>query len=168
MQINKDKGKYSMKNVILFFIVSGIVIMGDQVIKYLIRHLFYEGQSIDIIPHIVSFTYVQNNGAAFGFFQNSRLLIILVGLGSAIFILIELTFFCMNGVVAFGSALLFGGIVGNLIDRIFLGFVTDFIDFHFWPVFNIADASIDIGLAILLIYFIYHGEDIKIGFSRTH
>ena len=155
------------RNLILFFLISTVVVILDQVVKYFIRHSFIEGKSVSIIPHIVSFTYVQNRGAAFGFFQNSRLFIIVIGILSAIFILAELKFFCINGIVSFGSALLFGGILGNLIDRIFLGFVTDFIDFHFWPVFNIADACIDVGLAILIIYFIYHGEDIKIGFSRA-
>ncbi len=166
--MRKEDKEMDVRNLFLFFVLSAVVVVSDQVVKYFVRHTLTEGRSVNVISHFVSFTYVQNRGAAFGFFQNSRLFIIVVGILAAVFILAELKLFCANGVVSFGSALLFGGILGNLIDRIFLGFVTDFIDFHFWPVFNIADACIDIGLAILIIYFIYHGEDIKIGLSRAH
>ena len=166
--MRKEDKEMDVRNLFLFFVLSAVVVVSDQVVKYFVRHTLTEGRSVNVISHFVSFTYVQNRGAAFGFFQNNRLFIIVVGILAVVFILAELKLFCANGVVSLGSALLFGGIVGNLIDRIFLGFVTDFIDFHFWPVFNIADACIDIGLAILIIYFIYHGEDIKIGFSRAH
>ncbi len=166
--MRKEDKEMDVRNLFLFFVLSAVVVVSDQVVKYFIRHTLTEGRSVNVISHFVSFTYVQNRGAAFGFFQNNRLFIIVVGILAAVFILAELKLFCANGVVSLGSALLFGGIVGNLIDRIFLGFVTDFIDFHFWPVFNIADACIDIGLVILIIYFIHHGEDIKIGFSRAH
>jgi len=165
--MGKKVKKMDIRNLVLFFVISTAVVISDQVVKYLVRHMLTEGRSVNVISNFVSLTYVQNRGAAFGFFQNSRLFIIVVGVVAAVFILAELSFFCSNGIVSFGSALLFGGIIGNLIDRIFLGFVTDFIDFHFWPVFNIADACIDIGLAILIIYFLYHGEDIKVGFSGT-
>lgn len=166
--MRKEDKEMDVRNLFLFFVLSAVVVVSDQVVKYFVRHTLTEGRSVNVISHFVSFTYVQNRGAAFGFFQNNRLFIIVVGILAAVFILAELKLFCANGVVSLGSALLFGGIVGNLIDRIFLGFVTDFIDFHFWPVFNIADACIDIGLVILIIYFIHHGEDIKIGFSRAH
>ncbi len=166
--MRKEDKEMDVRNLFLFFVLSAVVVVSDQVVKYFVRHTLTEGRSVNVISHFVSFTYVQNRGAAFGFFQNNRLFIIVVGILAVVFILAELKLFCANGVVSLGSALLFGGIVGNLIDRIFLGFVTDFIDFHFWPVFNIADACIDIGFVILIIYFIHHGEDIKIGFSRAH
>ncbi len=143
----------------LFFIISGAVVLFDQIAKMLVRHLLTEGRSVKVIGNLVYFTYVRNKGAAFGIFQGARWILALISFAMAIFMLFELKFFVDNNLLLVGSALLFGGIIGNLIDRVFMGYVTDFIDLRVWPVFNIADTCIDIGLLIILVYFVFYGKD---------
>lgn len=91
-----------------------------------------------------------NYGAAFGILQGYRILFIIVSL-----IVIGLIVFYRNklkGIGYYGGVLLFSGTVGNLIDRLFLGYVRDFIDVGFWPSFNLADSYNTVGVVLLIIY----------------
>ena len=109
------------------------------------------GESVPLLPPLLSLTYVQNTGAAFGLFRGQRLLFIFLAIGIAAWILREmLTAPAPGRGAAWGFALVLGGSAGNLIDRLRVGYVIDFLDFHVWPVFNVADAAITIGVALLL------------------
>jgi len=108
-----------------------------------------KGQSIALIPHVLHLTYIQNTGSAFGLFQNTTSLLIWF----SVFVL-GLIFYLYDKIPFVPRILLTGGIVGNLIDRIFLKFVVDFIDFRVWPAFNIADSCLTIGVIILIIYLL--------------
>ncbi len=109
------------------------------------------GNSIPVLPGIFHITYIQNPGAAFGILANQRWVFIAAGVA----ILILSAWFyprlrqesCW---IRYGGALLLGGAVGNLIDRIWLGQVIDFFDFRVWPVFNIADIGIVVGVSCIL------------------
>jgi signal peptidase II len=149
--------------ILLFFAISTAVILTDQTVKFIVRHKLTEGVSVKAIGNVVYFTYVKNRGAAFGMFQGGRWILAAISLAVAIFMLFELKFFLINKPILVGGALLFGGIIGNLLDRVFLGFVTDFIDFRFWPVFNIADSCIDIGLLIIVIYLLFYDKKNSFG-----
>ena len=131
------------------------VIIIDQLTKHFIQLFMLPGMSFSVIPDIFSITYVQNAGAAFGILEHQRLLFI--------FITLIILFVCgyfykkiqkLPRYLRFSIALLLGGAIGNLIDRIQLGIVVDFFDFHVWPVFNIADIAIVCGV-ILIIYYIF-------------
>lgn len=135
------------KNYIFIFLALGLIVL-DQLTKFLIRLFFIKGQSIALIPNILHITYVQNTGIAFGLFQNTIPLLIWFSI-----IVLGLLFFFYDRIHFIPRALLVAGIIGNLIDRIFLKFVVDFIDFRIWPTFNIADSCLTIG-AILLVVFI--------------
>lgn len=128
-----------------YFFVAFIVVLLDQVTKYLARSFIDPSTTINVLPflQLVSF---QNEGAAFGLFQ---------GLGSEVFIVISLAavtfilYLAVKGERVLWLSLLLGGAIGNLVDRAFLRGVTDFIDvfvsvFH-WPAFNIADSAVTIG-----------------------
>ncbi len=138
------------------FVASIItVIIIDQLTKHYIQFSMLPGMSIPVIPDIFSITYVQNAGAAFGILEHQRLLFIIITL----IILIVCGYFYkkiqkLPKHLRFSIALLLGGAIGNLLDRIRLGIVVDFFDFHIWPVFNIADIAIVCGV-ILIIYYIF-------------
>ncbi len=149
--------------ILLFFAISAMVIFADQTVKFIVRHKLTEGVSVKAIGNFVYFTYVKNRGAAFGIFQGGRWILATISLAVAVFMLFELKFFINDKLLLIGGALLFGGIIGNLLDRVFLGFVTDFIDLRVWPVFNIADSCIDIGLFLIVIYLLFYDKKSSFG-----
>ena len=133
------------------YLVISILIF-DQLAKYFVVQYVPQGSSIPIIKNIFHLTYILNRGAAFGIFKNQVYFFIITAVAAIIFILINLRY---RRAPRFEIALslILSGAVGNLIDRIRLGAVIDFLDFRIWPVFNIADSAITIG-AILLAYSI--------------
>ena len=138
-----------------FFIVCFIVLI-DQISKIFIHQSMDLYQSVTIIPSLLDFTYIRNEGIAFGInFEGSRIFFIVFP--------IVITFYLISLLrdKEFQSSssqisllLIIGGAIGNITDRIFRGYVVDFIDFHIngvhWYVFNIADSSVTIGLLLLL------------------
>lgn len=135
----------------LLFLVSIVVILLDQVVKRLIMSDMTLGMSIPVLPGIFHITYIQNPGAAFGILAQQRWLFIAVG-----FLFVGATVWFHQQLrrescwMQCGTALLLGGAVGNLIDRIRWGEVVDFLDFRVWPVFNIADISIVVGVGCMM------------------
>jgi signal peptidase II len=150
-----------MNRTIIFGLITSIVILIDQYTKYIVRHNFIEGKSVKLLNNVVYLTYVKNQGAAFGMLQGGRWIFVAIALIVIVFMLLSIKFIVANNVLLIGSSLLMGGIIGNAIDRVFLGFVTDFIDFRFWPVFNVADSAVDIGLGIIVLYFVLYEKNIK-------
>lgn len=146
-----------MKNYFVF-IIAFIVCTIDQIVKYIVLTNLYFAENVPIIKDYLSITKVFNTGAAFSLFENStKLLVIfsfLVSVIIIIYIIKKKTVMEYPLVLAWG--LILGGTVGNLIDRLFNGFVVDFIklDFFKFPIFNIADISINIGAFIIVIYSI--------------
>jgi signal peptidase II len=110
------------------------------------------GDSIPVIPGVLHITYVKNPGAAFGMLPNHQFIFLIV---SVLVIMITLSYYWFArpvdklSKVSFGLVL--GGAFGNLIDRVYLGKVTDFIDFRIWPVFNVADSAIVIGIGLVIL-----------------
>jgi signal peptidase II len=134
------------------FLVAVLIILLDQASKYFIKKMPLHS-SIAVINNLLYITYIQNTGAGFGLFRGTNLILIFVSL-----IIIGIILFYFDRIVKdpkthLPAALILGGAVGNLIDRIFLGHVVDFIDFRIWPAFNIADSSITIAVLWLCIYF---------------
>jgi signal peptidase II len=130
--------------------VATAAVLADQVTKHIVTHTL----GLDEAEHVVgplSIHHVQNSGIAFGLFSSATAGVTVV---TAIAVLWMLVFFARSGsrhpVLPAALGLLIGGSVSNLVDRIRLGHVTDFIDFRYWPAFNLADSFIVIGVAILL------------------
>ena len=110
-----------------------------------------------MIPHVLYLTYVQNLHGAFGLFGSHPLG--LAGVAAAVLVLFYVWYRQEGGAtrtthVAF--ALILGGAVGNIIDRLRFGYVIDFVDFRFWWVFNVADAAISVGVGLLLLRMVLH------------
>ena len=144
-----------MNRNVVFLTVAFFVTFFDQLTKYIVRQKLAVGASVPIIDRIVYFSHIKNTGAAFGILQNGRIFIIVIGIISLVVILYFLDFFTSTRFLLFGGGFLFGGIIGNLLDRIFMGHVTDFIDFRIWPVFNLADSFVNIGTAMIVIYILF-------------
>lgn len=140
------------------FLIAGIVVVIDQIAKAIATaHLRCE-TSYTLINKICSLTLVNNTGAAFGLFRNQALIFTFISAAA----IISIGFYLIKKKAAYylPMALILGGAVGNLIDRLRFGHVIDFIDFHIWPVFNVADSCITIG-TIILFFFIIKGENVS-------
>ena len=103
-----------------------------------------------LLPGVLHLTYVQNTGAAFGLFRGCAGLFIALAVVIAGWVSVELSQRPHPTLGRVGLSLILGGAVGNLIDRARLGSVIDFIDLRVWPVFNLADSAITIGVGLLL------------------
>lgn len=139
------------KNIVVFSIALLIVIL-DQLTKFLIKQNFQLNQSIPIIKNVLHLTYTTNTGSAFGLFKGFNIFFILFSL-----IVIIVIFYFIKDIkenerlMQFAVGLLLGGTIGNLIDRIYYGSVIDFIDFRIWPIFNVADSAVTISVILLII-----------------
>lgn len=130
--------------------MSLMVVIIDQVSKYLVQKNMAEMESIPIILNVFHLTYINNPGAAFSMLVGKTPFFIVVTLLAA---LVAIYFYYRvdrkKTLLRLGIALALGGAVGNLIDRIRFGKVIDFFDFRIWPVFNVADCAIVIGVALI-------------------
>lgn len=145
------------------FIIAISTLMLDQLFKIIIETSLSLNSSVIIIKNFFSFTSTYNYGAAWSLFNNQVPFLIIfsiVALGLIILKMLPTFKIHLRNIIAFG--LLIGGVAGNLLDRLFLGYVRDFIAFKFgsyhFPIFNISDIAIFFGV-ILLIYAIFKGED---------
>ena len=139
--------------------IGMLVILVDQITKHLIQMNMDPYTSIPVIKNIFHITYVQNTGAAFSILKGKTLFFSVVSLVivfAIIMILIKYPIKRRLSRMVFASIL--GGAIGNLIDRIRFGYVVDFIDFRVWPVFNIADCAIVIGVSALAYLIIFDPE----------
>jgi signal peptidase II len=144
-----------MRSLVLAVIAMGVILL-DHFTKAWLAATFLPGESRIIIPHILYLTYVQNYHGAFGLFGTHPLL--LTAAASIVLISFYL-WYRREGAstsVHIAFALIFGGAVGNIIDRLHFGYVHDFIDFRVWPVFNVADSAITIGVCLLLLQMLVH------------
>jgi signal peptidase II len=144
------------RKIFVFILVFLISIAVDVVTKALVSALMEPGSSITLIPRVLSITYTKNSGAAFGLFAGSGQIVFWSAL--VIVVLMLIWFFSSqqqkNVWTFIALGLMIGGAVGNLIDRIFMGKVVDFIDVGWWPVFNVADIEIVAGVIILIVVMI--------------
>lgn len=134
----------------LFVLPLAVVIL-DQYSKYIVVENMALGESIPIIEEVFHLTYILNPGAAFGMFAHNRLFFIAIAV-----IVIGIIIWARREILASpwevkaGCGLFLGGAIGNLIDRARQGLVIDFFDFRVWPVFNIADIAICIGVGLII------------------
>lgn len=133
----------------------GAIIFIDQLSKYFITRSLLPYQSLPVLKNIFHLTLVQNSGIAFGLFKNQAIFYLFLPV-VAITWLFYILFFSTDNqgfskLYYVALTLILGGAIGNLIDRLRLGFVIDFLDFRIWPVFNLADSAITIGVAIIIL-----------------
>ncbi|MFA6350004.1 MAG: signal peptidase II [Candidatus Omnitrophota bacterium] len=133
------------------FIIVISILFFDQAAKFLVVKNLALNQSIPVLRGIFHISLVHNRGAAFGMLNNQVPVFIIATILAITLIALNLKNSKSNKLSLFNISLylILGGALGNLIDRIFLGYVIDFLDFRIWPVFNIADSAITIGAVLL-------------------
>lgn len=141
-------------------IIGAVLVIIDQIIKYFVSVYLQPVGSVSVIDNLFSLTYVENKGVAFGMFSDMRW--VFVALTS---VLLAITIFYMFKKRPKGkffyvcAALIIGGGIGNLIDRIFYGYVIDYLSFSFFPpVCNFADYCITAGTIMLVIYLLFFSD----------
>ncbi len=145
------------------FIIAFILFIIDMITKILVTSNMTVGSSINIIPGFFSITYVKNTGAAWGIFSNGT---IILGLLSVVFLIFFIKYIIeQKSIRLFSSinyALIIAGILGNMVDRFARGFVVDFLNFQIFsydfPVFNVADTFIVVGIILILIDYLLVGD----------
>jgi len=154
----------------LFLTSAALVVLLDQLSKSWIRD---NPHPMELLPGFLDLVYIENRGAAFGLLANQTFLLIAITIASLIIILLLLHHLSpATTLSSISASLIFGGTIGNLIDRLRFGCVTDFIDvrlwgsFH-WPAFNFADAAIVIGIPTL-IYSLYQTGLFRKVYGHTH
>lgn len=160
------------KKYLYLMVIAGLLVSLDQLVKLYIHTQFHLGESVVAVPGFFNITYVRNFGAAFGFLAESHpsfreiffLLMPPVALVIILLILRGVKDTDTRQIVALSS--IFGGAVGNYIDRIRFRYVIDFLDFHLgnhysWPAFNIADSAIVGGVGLLLVLMVFEGRNEK-------
>lgn len=160
MSVGDVMKKVSTKNIILYIVTFLIVVIGDQLSKMLVSSAMILGQSETIIENFFYYTYSHNQGAAWGILSGHVSLFILIAviaLGAMIYYFSKTT--KQERLTRYGIVLTFAGAVGNIIDRITLGYVRDFIDFvifgYDFPVFNIADVAVVVGVGLIILEIIF-------------
>ncbi len=166
------KNKRFILSISLVCGIFAFILIFDILSKHFITQaLPHVGDSMDVIPGFINFVYIQNTGAAWGMLAGRPVFLIIV---SIIILAIYLWFYAIrlkrlknnsSITLAVSVGLIAGGCIGNLVDRIAFGYVRDFINFQFmdFPVFNVADIALTVGIIIMFIYFIfiYSKEDKK-------
>jgi signal peptidase II len=163
------------KRLAAWLALAGMVIAADQLTKLWVAHALALGTSVYVAP-VFDLVHVRNTGAAFSFLAGAsgwqREFFLLVGLAASIWIVWmlaratrEQTLFCA------ALSLILGGALGNVIDRVRLGGVVDFLHFHwgphYWPAFNVADSAITCGAALLILDAFRQGRKTRSAGSHT-
>ncbi len=135
----------------MFFYPLALLIAGlDQLLKYLVQRDLAVGQSVTLVDHVLKLTHVHNTGAAFSLFVGFSPYLAAVGLAVAVLVVVmHHRTPARQLALQLGLALVLGGSLGNLLDRVTRQYVIDYLDFIVWPVFNLADVAINAGVIIL-------------------
>lgn len=141
----------------LYYLLAAALVVVDQLVKFLVRANIPLGEGVPFIPHILQLTYYQNTGAAFSIFEQHTWILTLISAAASVLLIVLLAKRTFNHPFAMVSlALVLAGAVGNLIDRLFLGYVTDMFQTLFmnFPIFNVADICIVCGGIAFCVYFL--------------
>ncbi|MGN1112590.1 MAG: signal peptidase II [Acutalibacteraceae bacterium] len=148
---------------IMTFIIAAISIVADQLIKILVINNLKPVKSVTVIDNLLNFTYVENKGMAFGMLANQRWIFIALTSAVILALIIAVIKLKKQGTMFYiSAALLIGGGIGNLIDRLLYGYVVDYISLSFFPpVCNFADYCVTAGVIMLLIYLFFFTDFLK-------
>ncbi|OED35821.1 signal peptidase II [PVC group bacterium (ex Bugula neritina AB1)] len=143
----------------LFWMVIWLVLFIDQLTKTLVIQSLEQKGSVSIFDPFLFFTLVKNKGAAFGMLPNQQWLFLLTFFLLLVGVWVyRKTIIHSSKIVFYGYAFIVGGAMGNFMDRLRYGAVIDFIDFRVWPVFNVADSFICVGVGMLTVCFLFYSK----------
>jgi len=144
-------------NFLFYYGIVALIVGTDQLVKWVVENQIPLFDRIPLIDNILTLTNIRNTGAAYNLFSQMHwLLVVFPGLIMAMgLVFVALKAKSANSVLMVSFAMIIGGGLGNLIDRILKGYVVDFFDIRIIPVFNVADICITIGCGLLFIYLIF-------------
>ena len=148
-----------------WFALAALVVLADQATKALLLARFAPGERLELAPFF-NLVFVFNPGAAFSFLSEAggwqKPLLVAFALGAAAIVSVLIVRRPLERLLCTGLALILGGAIGNVIDRLRFGQVVDFLDFHaggwHWPAFNVADSAITVGAVLLVLEGFVHRE----------
>lgn len=157
--------KQSVKRLLFLLPIVAVVVFLDQWTKSLVKNAIPVGTSIvpnTFLGNFFQILHWKNTGAAFGIFQDANLILMILG----ILIIVVLTWYYFstkdnNLLIRIGLSLAIGGAVGNLIDRIAQGYVTDFLSFGRFPIFNVGDSGVTVGVGLMVLALLLENEHRK-------
>ncbi len=142
-------------DILISVITVVMVVFLDRATKTFFSKILSVGETIPVIKDIFHFTLVHNTGMAFGLFRDHGIVFIIIPIIAIALLVYNIYYYRENENLSrsyiFAFSLIMGGAIGNLIDRIQIGHVIDFLDFRVFPVFNVADSAITVGAVIILI-----------------
>ena len=150
-------------------IIAASVIL-DQLTKWIVVNSMELYESIVLIEKIFSFTYIPNYGAAWGMFSNHRwIFMVITSAALVIMPIILYRYRKTHALFSLSLSLFIGGAIGNMIDRVFVGYVVDFLEFTFidFPVFNVADICVVFGAIIMIVYAIFFDKTFFVDKEKT-
>lgn len=144
----------------MYYIIIAAIIASDQFIKKMVTDNMLINESRPVLSGFFKINYIQNSGAAFSIFSGNRVALIII---PAIFSVAGVWYLAAfskkaDPVLKWGIALITGGGAGNMIDRIVTGYVTDYLSFGSFPVFNFADICVTSGCGLILIYVLFKNK----------
>jgi len=154
LSLYRKKGVKSCLYYLIFFVVALFVFVLDRVSKLWVVNHLNPGEIRPLLDGTIYLTFVRNPGAAFGLFAYQTPYLIAISLILIVLTVIVVHFAPYQKTLRTGLAVMLGGAAGNLFDRLQTGYVVDFIDLRFWPVFNFADVAIVAGVFLLAIRLI--------------
>ena len=138
-----------------FIALAAAIVLFDQITKVILRETLALGER-EWLAEFFAFSHIANDGGAFGFFGGQNTVLAVSAVVAIAVVAIYYFFPPMDHwLVRSGLALILGGAVGNLLDRLYQGHVTDFIDFIHFPAFNVADAAINVGVAAIVVALLF-------------
>ncbi len=145
----------SQVDIFLSLITVSLIIFADRFSKIYFSDLLSLGESLPVIRNVFHFTLVHNTGIAFGLFRDKGVVFIFIPIIAVVLLIFNIYYYrdhkALSPVYVVAFSMILAGAIGNLIDRIFYGYVIDFIDLRVWPVFNVADSAITVGAFIILL-----------------
>jgi signal peptidase II len=140
---------------IYFYIIALVIVVCDQVSKHAIMASIPLGDSVPVISGWLYLTHIHNTGGAFSLFHAQNSVFIVIALAAVCALIYAYHVYQRdNTLVSAALALALGGAIGNLLDRIQHHYVIDFFDIRVWPIFNIADTAITIGIILLVLHYL--------------
>ncbi|AMP20184.1 hypothetical protein AZF37_02455 [endosymbiont 'TC1' of Trimyema compressum] len=139
----------------MWLVVIIVLVLIDQASKFIVGNTMTAGQQIILIPDVFNIRFILNKGAAFGILENAQWLFISLTAIVVIIILIQIRSERKKGHNVIPEAILLGGALGNLIDRLIFGYVRDFLEVPFFAVMNFADWFVSLGIVLVIIKYIF-------------
>ena len=149
---------------LIWFLIAAIAVILDQVTKWLAVEFLTKVETVPLIQNVLHLTYLENTGAAFGILKNNRWVFLIISTVAIIALLAYIAKFPPKSkLLGVGLSFIVGGGIGNMIDRVLLGYVVDFIDFRLinFAVFNVADSFVCVGAVLVLIYVFFFSDKKK-------